>query len=108
MNSQARFPAFITTMATAISLMFPAQSGLQVKNPATGVPAAKTLGVAPVDLDGDGWMDLVVANDTVQNLVFPQPTRRHVQRDRGSIGHCVRQLWKQPRSDGHRRRPLSQ
>jgi hypothetical protein len=47
-----------------------AQSGLQVKNPATGVPSAKTLGIAPVDIDGDGWIDLVVANDTVPNLVF--------------------------------------
>jgi len=46
------------------------RSGLQVKNPATGVPAAKTLGVAPVDIDGDGWIDLVLANDTVPNLVF--------------------------------------
>ena len=45
-------------------------SGLQVKNPATGVPAAKTLGVAPVDLNGDGWIDLILANDTVPNLVF--------------------------------------
>ena len=35
-----------------------------------GVPAAKSLGVAPVDLNGDGWMDLVVANDGVQNFVF--------------------------------------
>src|SRR5207302_1047588 len=47
-----------------------AQSGIQVKNPSTGVPAAKSLGVAPVDLDGDGWIDLVVANDTVPNFVF--------------------------------------
>ena len=47
-----------------------AASGLQVKNPATGVPAAKTLGVAPVDMDGDGWIDLILANDTVPNLVF--------------------------------------
>jgi hypothetical protein len=47
-----------------------AASGLQMKNPATGVAAAKTLGVAPADLDGDGWIDLVVANDTVQNFVF--------------------------------------
>jgi hypothetical protein len=47
-----------------------APAGLQVKNPATGVPAAKTLGVAPVDLDGDGRIDLVVANDTVPNFVF--------------------------------------
>ncbi len=47
-----------------------AQSGVQVTNPATGVPVAKSLGVAPVDLDGDGWIDLVVANDTVPNFVF--------------------------------------
>jgi hypothetical protein len=47
-----------------------ARSGVQIKNPATGVPVAKSLGVAPVDLNNDGWMDLVVANDTVQNFVF--------------------------------------
>ena len=47
-----------------------ATSGLQVKNPASGLPMGKSLGVAPVDLDGDGWIDLVVANDTVQNFVF--------------------------------------
>ncbi|RME92282.1 MAG: CRTAC1 family protein, partial [Verrucomicrobia bacterium] len=45
-------------------------AGVQVKNPITGVPMAKSLGVAPVDLDDDGWLDLVVANDTVQNFVF--------------------------------------
>ncbi len=47
-----------------------ASAGIQVKNPVTGVPAGKSLGVAPVDLDGDGRMDLVVANDGVQNFVF--------------------------------------
>ena len=47
-----------------------ASAGVQVKNASTGVPLAKSLGVAPIDLDADGWIDLVVANDTVPNLVF--------------------------------------
>lgn len=52
-----------------------AESGVQATNRDTGVPLAKSLGVCPVDLDGDGWIDLVVADDTVQNLLF------HNQRD---------------------------
>jgi hypothetical protein len=46
------------------------QAGIQVKNRATGVPTGKALGVAPADLDSDGWIDIIVANDTVQNFVF--------------------------------------
>ncbi len=44
-------------------------AGIQITNPA-GAPIAKSLGVAPVDLNNDGWIDLVVANDQVQNFVF--------------------------------------
>lgn len=51
-----------------------AASGLQLRNAATGLPLAKSLGVAPVDVNEDGWMDVIVANDTVQNFVF---TNRH-------------------------------
>jgi hypothetical protein len=47
-----------------------ADTGVQVRNPNTDVPMAKTMGVAPLDLDEDGWMDIIVANDTVQNFVF--------------------------------------
>ena len=46
------------------------QMGVRVTNSATDVPMAKSLGIAPVDLDDDGWIDVVVANDTVQNFVF--------------------------------------
>lgn len=51
-----------------------ANAGIHVRNPATKVPAAKSLGLAPIDLNQDGFIDFVVANDTVQNLVF---TNRH-------------------------------
>lgn len=46
------------------------QAGLHVKNVATGVPAAKSMGVLTVDLNHDGWLDLIVSNDTVQNFLF--------------------------------------
>lgn len=49
-----------------------AQAGLQVRNPATGAPLAKTLGMTAVDLDADDDLDLVLANDTVQNFAFVQ------------------------------------
>jgi hypothetical protein len=47
-----------------------AAAGIQVDNPATGLPAGKALGVHPVDIDRDGRLDLVVSNDTVQNFLF--------------------------------------
>ncbi len=45
-------------------------SGVQIKNSITGVPLAKSLGVTFCDLDSDGYLDIVVANDTVQNLLL--------------------------------------
>jgi hypothetical protein len=47
-----------------------AESGIQVRNEATGVPVGKALGVLPIDVDLDGWIDILVANDTVQNFLF--------------------------------------
>ncbi len=46
------------------------EMGLQIANSDTDVAIGKSLGLAPIDLDRDGWMDIIVANDTVQNFVF--------------------------------------
>lgn len=70
MNFEGAFPLLYRNDGNGHFTDVSAESGVQMKNPATGVPAAKSLGVAPIDLDGDGWIDLVVANDTVQNFVF--------------------------------------
>lgn len=45
-------------------------AGLQIKNPLTNVPLAKSLGLTFCDVDEDGQIDILVANDTVQNLIF--------------------------------------
>jgi hypothetical protein len=45
-------------------------SGVQVRTPDLRVPIGKSLGVAPHDVDGDGLVDIAVANDTVQNFFF--------------------------------------
>jgi hypothetical protein len=70
MNFAGTFPSLYHNDGNGHFTDVSAQAGFQIKNPSTGAPAAKTLGVAPIDLDGDGWMDLIVANDTVQNFVF--------------------------------------
>jgi hypothetical protein len=70
MSFQGAFPALYHNDGSGKFSDVSARSGVQIKNAATGVPVAKALGVAPVDLNRDGWMDLVVANDTVQNFVF--------------------------------------
>ena len=45
-------------------------AGIQIRNDDTNVPLGKALGLAPVDINDDGWIDIVVANDTVRNFLF--------------------------------------
>ena len=47
-----------------------ADAGIQVTDPNTNAPMAKSLGVCFHDVNGDGLTDMMVANDTVQNLLF--------------------------------------
>ena len=47
-----------------------AGAGIQITDPVSGHPVGKGLGVVPVDYDRDGWLDLMVVNDTVRNFLF--------------------------------------
>ena len=69
-NFKGTFPALYRNEGTGRFTDVSALSGVQVTNLTTGEPMAKSLAVAPVDVDNDGWIDLVVANDTVQNFLF--------------------------------------
>ena len=70
MNFAGSFPSLYRNDGHGQFTDVSAQSRLEIKNQATGLPLGKSLGVAPVDLDNDGWIDLIVANDTVQNFIF--------------------------------------
>ena len=74
MNFPGSFPVLYRNDGRGRFTDISERAGVQIKNPATGVPMAKSLAVAPVDVNGDNFIDLVVANDTVQNFLF---TNRH-------------------------------
>lgn len=46
------------------------EAGIQVLNAASKEPTAKSLGITFADLDSDGRLDVVIANDTVQNFLL--------------------------------------
>ncbi len=60
-------------------------------------PAAKGLGVALLDYNGDGWID-----------ALREPPRRHVQGRRAHRGRRVQRSGRRPRRHGRRRRRLRQ
>lgn len=47
-----------------------AAAGIAVVDPSSGMPVGKGLAVVPTDYDGDGRLDLMVANDTTRNFLF--------------------------------------
>ncbi len=46
------------------------EAGIRIESREQGVPVSKGLGVAFDDFDGDGYLDVILANDTVQNFLF--------------------------------------
>lgn len=69
-NFEGTFPYLYRNDGNGRLTEVAAEAGLHVRNPATNVPMAKSLGVTFADFDRDGWIDIVVANDTVQNFLF--------------------------------------
>ena len=47
---------------------------------------SKSLGVAMIDYDRDGWPDIFVANDTQPNKLYRNHAQRHVRRCGGARG----------------------
>ena len=58
-----------------------AERGFLVRNPATGEAACKALGFVVEDVEGDGDLDVFVANDTVRNLLFLNDGRGSFRED---------------------------
>ena len=69
-NFQGAFPYLFRNDGDGKFTDISRSAGVQIRSSATKVPMAKSLGVSPVDLDENGWIDFVVANDTVHNFVF--------------------------------------
>ncbi len=69
-NFEGTFPYLFRNDGNGTFTEVAEQAGLHLRNPASNVPMSKSLGVAFDDFDGDGWLDLLVANDTVQNFLF--------------------------------------
>ncbi|HEX9732235.1 MAG TPA: CRTAC1 family protein [Thermoanaerobaculia bacterium] len=69
-NYQGTFPHLYRNEGDGTFTDVSEAAGLHVINSATGVPVAKSLALAPIDVDRDGDLDVMVSNDTVQNFLF--------------------------------------
>ncbi len=69
-NFQGTFPYLYRNEGNGTFTDVTEAAGLHVVNRATGVPLAKSLAIAPIDVDRDSWVDVIVANDTVQKFLF--------------------------------------
>ena len=90
------------------------------RRPASPIASGKGLGVAFADYDGDGFIDVYVANDSVQSFLYRNKRQRHVRRGRPARrrrvqrgrqdvrrhGRGLRRLRQRRPSRHHRHRPL--
>ena len=78
-----------------------ADAGIHVSDPNTNAPMAKSLGVCFHDVNGDGLTDMMVANDTVQNLLFINQGDCKFEEQAVLCGRRVRRGWWSSRSHGY-------
>lgn len=69
-NFEGTFPYLYRNEGAGKFTDVSAESGIQVRDISTGVPRSKSLGLAFCDFDDNGFLDVVVANDTVQNVLL--------------------------------------
>ena len=93
-----------TTAATFVDIS--ESAGIQVRTPDLKVPLGKSLGVAPYDVDGDGLVDIAVANDTVQNFFFHNKGGGKFEEMAIMCGRRVRPVGLAARRHGHRLGPV--
>ncbi len=67
---QGTYPLFYRNDGGGTFTEVSSEAGLRVDNPLTGAPLAKSLALGLVDFEGDGDIDVLVANDTVRNFFF--------------------------------------
>ncbi|TNF92063.1 MAG: CRTAC1 family protein [Gammaproteobacteria bacterium] len=46
------------------------EAGILINDPSSNLPMGKGLAIMPVDYDRDGWLDIVIANDTTRNFLY--------------------------------------
>ncbi len=73
-NFQGTQPELFINQGDGTFVEVAEQAGLHIKHPTTGFGVGKGLAVAPVDINHDGLIDLVVANDTTRNFVYLNQT----------------------------------
>ena len=56
------------------------------------------LGVSTADFNGDGWIDIYVANDGAAEPAVDQPARRHVQEHGAAVGRGARAPTAKPKA----------
>jgi hypothetical protein len=69
-NYEGTYPYLYRNDGDGVFTDVSAEAGVRVDNPLTGTPMAKSLAAHFADVDGDGLIDIFVANDTVQNSLF--------------------------------------